>query len=75
VANSPADAVISVRVTGAITEQVSRVLSARFLRTLAPPTMNLDLRLVDGTERSSRPRVARQRDDLLELPLEAPLPE
>ena len=69
VANSPADAVISVRVTGAITEQVSRVLSANFLRTLTPPTMNLDLRLVDGYDSASRPRVTRQRDDVLELPL------
>jgi DNA repair exonuclease SbcCD nuclease subunit len=69
VANSPADAVISVRVTGAITEQVSRVLSARFLRTLAPPTMNLHLRLVDGHDSSLRVRTVRQREDVLELPL------
>jgi exonuclease SbcD len=69
VANSPADAVISVRVTGAITESVSRVLSARFLRTLAPATMNLELRLVDRNDSASHPRTVRQRDDVLELPL------
>jgi exonuclease SbcD len=68
VASSPADAVISVRVTGAITEQVSHVLSANFLRTLAPPTMNVDLRLVDGYDSAPRARATRQRDDVLELP-------
>jgi DNA repair exonuclease SbcCD nuclease subunit len=69
VANSPADAVISVRVTGTITEQVSHVLSADFLRTLTPSTMNLDLRLVDDVNWSSRAKTPRPRDDILELPL------
>lgn len=69
VANSPADAVISVRVTGAITQPVSRVLSAGFLRSLTPPTMNLDLRLVDGPDAALRSRAPRQHDDVLELPL------
>jgi DNA repair exonuclease SbcCD nuclease subunit len=69
VTNSPADAVISVRVTGEITEPVSRVLSARFLRSIAPATMNLDLRLVDGHESTPRSKATRQRDDVLELPL------
>ena len=69
VANSPADAVISVRVSGAITDQVSRVLSASFLRSLAPATMNLDLRLIDGYVDASHPRALRSRGDVLELPL------
>jgi DNA repair protein SbcD/Mre11 len=69
VANAPADAVVSVRVSGAITESVSRVLSAGFLRALTPATMNLDLRLVDGYDPASRPAALRQRDDVLELPL------
>jgi len=68
VANAPADAVVSVRVSGAISESVSRVLSARFLRALTPSTMNLDLRLVDGYERASQPSPSRQPDDVLELP-------
>lgn len=68
VANAPADAVVSVRVSGAITKPVSQVLSARFLRELAPATMNLDLRLVDAID-SLSPPTTRQRDDVLELPL------
>ena len=68
VANSPVDAVISVRVTGAINQDVSRVLSATFLRALTPATMNLDLRLADSPDRFPRPG-AHQHDDVLELPL------
>jgi DNA repair exonuclease SbcCD nuclease subunit len=68
VASAPVDAVVSVRVSGAMTESVSRVLSANFLRALTPATMNLDLRLVDGYERSSRPTASRKSDDVLELP-------
>jgi hypothetical protein len=56
-------------VTGAITEHVSHVLSATFLRALAPATMNLDLRLVDAVTWSARAKAPRQRDDILELPL------
>lgn len=70
VASTPVDAVLSIRVTGAITEHVSPVLSAGFLRSLAPATMNLDLRLGDGVDRDSLPGPTRQRDDdVLELPL------
>ena len=69
VASAPVDAVISVRVSGVISESVSQVLSASFLRALTPSTMNLDLRLVDGYERVSRPAMPRQRDDVLEFPL------
>jgi exonuclease SbcD len=68
VANAPADAVVTVRVTGAITDTMSRVLSAKYLRDLAPPTMNLDLRLVDGFDAGPRQRKAVQ-TEVLELPL------
>jgi DNA repair protein SbcD/Mre11 len=67
--NAPPDAVVSVRVAGAITEPVSRVLSARFLRALTPATMNLDLRLLDEDGSASRSKAMRKPDDVLELPL------
>ena len=69
VEKAPVDAVVSVRVTGTITESVTRVLSASFLRALTPATMNLDLRLADGPGAISRPKTARPHDDVLELPL------
>ena len=68
VANAPVDAVVSVRVSGAMTESVSKVLSAGFLRALTPATMNLDLRLTDEYQRSSRPATLRKSDEVLELP-------
>ena len=69
VANAPADAVVSVRITGAMTETVSRVLSAGFLRALTPATMNLALTVVERSGIATRPRTRRQPDDVLELPL------
>jgi exonuclease SbcD len=68
VADAPADAVVSIRVTGDMTDEISRVLSARFLRELAPPTMNLDLRLLEKMDPRSRRRQTTQ-PDVLELPL------
>jgi len=67
VASAPVDAVLSIRVSGSINDEVGRVLSARFLRSVAPETMNLDLRLdVDaGAPRRSAP----QTDGLSDLPL------
>ena len=67
VASAPVDAVLSIRVSGSISDEVGRVLSARFLRSVAPETMNFDLRLdVDaGAPRRSAP----QTDDLSDLPL------
>jgi DNA repair exonuclease SbcCD nuclease subunit len=41
---APADAVLSIRVEGAIADDAQRLLSAAHLRTLAPPTMNVELR-------------------------------
>ena len=69
VATAPVDAVISIRVSGAITDRVSPVLTAEFLRALTPATMNLDLRLTDRMDGTSSQKRARQRDDVLELPL------
>jgi len=68
VANAPADAVVTIRVSGAMTEAVSRVLSARFLRELTPPTMNLELGVAERAATTTRPRMRRQPDDVLELP-------
>lgn len=65
----PADAVVSIRVSGAVTEHVSPILSAEFLRSLTPATMNLDLRLVDRMDSVSLQKRGRHRDDVLELPL------
>ena len=65
----PADAVVSLRITGEITEPVSRILSATSLRALAPPTMNLDLRMVETSDGPRLPRRSRANNDELELPL------
>lgn len=69
VAGVPADAVVSIRVEGSISESVSRVLSARFLRDLTPPTMNLDLHLAGRLDERPGPRVTRPDPAVLELPL------
>jgi len=69
VAAAPADAVVSIRVSGVVTEHVSPVLTAKFLRGLTPATMNLDLQLNDRMNSASPRRRARPRDDVLELPL------
>jgi DNA repair exonuclease SbcCD nuclease subunit len=68
VSSVPADAVVSVKVTGTVTTEVSHVLSARHLRRLAPPTMNLELRLGDGVDYVRHAMPTRD-DDVLELPL------
>ena len=69
VANAPADAVISVRVSGVMTDSVSRVLSAGSLRAITPPTMNLDLSVADRFGSPATRRTRRPPDDVLELPL------
>ena len=43
--DTPADAVLTIRVAGEMTPHASRLLSAAHLRSLAPPTMNVELRL------------------------------
>jgi DNA repair exonuclease SbcCD nuclease subunit len=68
VAAAPRDAVMTVRLTGAISESVSEVLSARFLRAVSPPTMNLEVRL-DSASYAPRPTPRSHRDEELDLPL------
>jgi exonuclease SbcD len=41
----PADAVVTIRIDGKMTPHAGRLLSAENLRSLAPPTMNVELRL------------------------------
>jgi hypothetical protein len=47
IAGAPADAVVTIRVEGAINEETSRLLSAAYLRSIAPSTMNIELRPTD----------------------------
>lgn len=47
IADVPADAVLTIRVEGMITEHAWRVLSAANLRSFAPSTMNVELRPID----------------------------
>lgn len=44
IAEAPADAVLTLRVEGTMTDRDWRLLSAAHLRSLAPPTMNVELR-------------------------------
>jgi DNA repair exonuclease SbcCD nuclease subunit len=43
----PSDAVLTIRVDGTMTPHAARLLSAANLRSLAPPTMNVELRLAN----------------------------
>jgi DNA repair protein SbcD/Mre11 len=61
VASAPADAVLSVRVEGELTDAHRRRLSARRLRAIGPATMNLELGLGEvpfrrGARRAEAPR-------------------
>lgn len=47
VAEAPADAVLTIHVEGDMTEDAGRLLSAANLRSLAPATMNIELRFAD----------------------------
>ena len=42
--DAPSDAVLTIRVDGAMTQHASQLLSAAHLRSLAPPTMNVEVR-------------------------------
>lgn len=70
VACAPADAVLTIRITGAMTARVARVLSAANLRALAPATMNLELRMASRGGAEPRPNRT-SLDGALELPLES----
>ena len=68
IAESPEDAVLTIRVVGDVSDAAWRVLSAATLRRLSPTTMNVELRL-DRDSSFVRPTVgARRNDDSLELP-------
>lgn len=64
------DAVLTLRIVGALSEHARRLLTAANLRRLAPPTMNVDVTLENDHGVFARP-VARSRpsDEILELPL------
>jgi DNA repair exonuclease SbcCD nuclease subunit len=70
VAEAPADAVLTIRVVGTMTRSAARVLSAANLRVVAPPSMNVELRVEerDGA-RGRRGGPVRETEDLRELPL------
>lgn len=51
IADLPADAVLTIRVEGTITQDAARVFSAARLRALAPATMNIDVRPAGGCGR------------------------
>jgi DNA repair exonuclease SbcCD nuclease subunit len=70
IAECEADAVLTLRIVGTPTEHGRRVLAAANLRRLAPPTMNVDLKLEDQDGLFVRP-VSRSgaSDEMLELPL------
>jgi DNA repair exonuclease SbcCD nuclease subunit len=70
IAEVPADAVLTIRVVGAVDDDGRRVLSAANLRRLAPPSMNVELRVEDGDDFYGRPPSrARDSDPAPDLPL------
>jgi hypothetical protein len=71
VAEAPADAVMTIRVTGALTEHAARVLSAANLRRMAPASMNVELRMEERGDVKVGPAVRSQkRARMPELPLQ-----
>ena len=61
IANAPSDAVLWIRVAGAVADDHLRVVSARRMRAIAPSTMNVELSfasLPPRTERRSTPTAA-----------------
>jgi DNA repair exonuclease SbcCD nuclease subunit len=55
VAGTPADAVVTISISGVLTGHAARVLSAANLRRMAPASMNIQLRLVDAEGPVTRP--------------------
>jgi DNA repair exonuclease SbcCD nuclease subunit len=68
IGEAPADAVLTIRVIGAVTGQAARILSAANLRRLAPPSMNVQLSL-DGGDANHRPARPSSDDPVGDLPL------
>lgn len=52
IAEAPADAVLTIRLEGVVTEGAARLLTAAHLRSLAPATMNVELRPLATTSES-----------------------
>ena len=68
IAETPVDAVLTIRVTGSVSGRAARVLAAANLRRLAPPSMNIQVRL--GEESRTPPvRRATDSDGSRDLPL------
>jgi len=68
IGDSPADAVLTIRVAGKLGDDARHVLSAANLRRLAPATMNIELELDLEDGAFVRPAFSRQSDGVLELP-------
>lgn len=68
ITEAPADAVLTIRIVGAVTEQGRRVLAAANLRRLAPASMNVELRLDEEVMRAPRSPTPRT-DPVGDLPL------
>jgi hypothetical protein len=67
VGGAPIDAVLSIRVAGAITEAHWRVLSSRHLREFVPKTMNLEITPVERFDgRRGRPPRARPTEETIQ---------
>ena len=70
VADAPADAVLTIRVTGVLTEHAARVLSAANLRRLAPASMNVELRMEERGDARVTTERSQKRVLMPELPLQ-----
>ena len=66
-ASLPSDAVLRLLVSGEPVGEARRMVSAEFLRDIAPTTMNVDVMTADGI-RASRRKRSRARKETLELP-------
>ncbi|HUQ82572.1 MAG TPA: metallophosphoesterase [Gemmatimonadaceae bacterium] len=70
IADAPDDAVLTIRVVGALGEHAGRVLSAANLRRLSPASMNVELKLdADAAFARASSGPSRRSDEVLELPL------
>ena len=54
IADAPSDAVLCLRIAGAVTDEQLRVVSARRMRAIAPDTMNVELSVASLLPRSAR---------------------
>lgn len=63
IAEAPADAVLTIRVVGSVSEHGRRVLSAANLRRLAPASMNVELRVEERGDFGARPTLRPEESD------------